>query len=118
MAFVLALKKEYMLLGYISILGSSCCDFHAVLGYFSMRRTTAMRTCTDLPGTVNKNFASAVLRAYVISSVLYAGLAPETTPPALMAPNMAHGYQTVLGENSATVWPCLRPYFLTNAVDR
>ena len=69
-------------------------------------------------GTVKRNFASPVFRAYVISSVLYAGLAPETTPPARKVPNMATGYHTVFGEKRATVWPCLRPYFLTRAVER
>jgi hypothetical protein len=33
-------------------------------------------------GTVIKNFALAVLRAYVISSTLYAGDAPDMMPPA------------------------------------
>ncbi len=34
-------------------------------------------------GTVMRNFAPALLSAYVISSMLYAGDAPETIPPGI-----------------------------------
>jgi hypothetical protein len=70
-----------------------------------------------LPGVIMRNFASAVLSAKVISSTLYAGLAPLIFAPTRKPANMATGYQTVFWPNRETVSPALRPYFLTRAVE-
>ena len=46
-------------------------------------------------GTVKRNFASATLRAWVISSTPYAGDAPHILPPALVAASIVTGYHIV-----------------------
>lgn len=88
-------------------------------------------------GIVMRNFASPFWSAKVISSTLYAGLAPETFPPGIAlyqhvavedwwtidkparsVPSIATGYHIVLGENNATVCCSFNPYLLASAVDR
>jgi hypothetical protein len=49
--------------------------------------------------------------------MLYAGEAPEITPPTLETPCIATGYQIVFGLKSETVSPSLKPYFLTKPVE-
>jgi len=56
-------------------------------------------------GSVSRIFVSAVFRACIVSSRVYAGEAPLTRPPARIVAHTPTGYHIELPEKRLTVWP-------------